>query len=323
MQPTAGDLHVNIYLTNMSVGWWNAGLGFVADIVFPNIPSQSKSDLYLIHEKDPWFRNEMKRRAPGTPSAGSGWTVTQGTFSCEQYALHKDIADPVRRNADSIFNLDRTTSQFLMKQVMLQRDIDWKSRFFKTGVWGRDVAGVAASPSTNQVLQWDVDNSDPIMDVNEWRAAMARKSGMLPNTLVLSYDVFNVLKNHPAIIDRIKYTSSEVVTVDLLSRLFEMERIIVPTAIANSAKEGQTGSYDFLYSKDAFLCYSTAAPSIDTPTAGYTFSWTGLYGAAAWGGRIKKFRMEEIESDRMEIDIAYDMKAVVTELGTFIDGLIS
>ena len=46
-----------------------------------------------------------------------------------------------------------------------------------------------------------------------------------------------------------------------------------------------------------------------TPSAGYTFNWTGMIGSTGGAGlRIKTFRMEHLASDRVEIDAAFDMR---------------
>jgi hypothetical protein len=60
-----------------------------------------------------------------------------------------------------------------------------------------------------------------------------------------------------------------------------------------------------------------------TPTAGYTFSWTGLLGAGAEGNRIRSFRLEAIRSDRVEIDMSFDMKLVSGDLGGFFNGIVA
>ena len=51
-----------------------------------------------------------------------------------------------------------------------------------------------------------------------------------------------------------------------------------------------------------------------TPTAAYIFALTGLFGNSRLGTRIKKFRMESIESDRIEGDICLDTKVVAPDM---------
>jgi hypothetical protein len=60
-----------------------------------------------------------------------------------------------------------------------------------------------------------------------------------------------------------------------------------------------------------------------TPSAGYTFSWTGLLGAGAEGNRIKSFRMEALSADRVEIDMCFDQKLVSADLGWFWTSIVA
>jgi hypothetical protein len=93
--------------------------------------------------------------------------------------------------------------------------------------------------------------------------------------------------------------------------------LIIASAVINSAQEGAASSMDFLAKKSFLLTYSNPAPSILQPSAGYIFSWQGLFGAGAQGNRIKTFRMEHLESDRIEGEMAFDMKLVGADLGVF------
>jgi hypothetical protein len=60
-----------------------------------------------------------------------------------------------------------------------------------------------------------------------------------------------------------------------------------------------------------------------TPTAGYTFSWTGHLGAGNEGNRIRSFRLEQIKADRVEIEMAFDQKLVSADLGYFWDTIVA
>lgn len=96
------------------------------------------------------------------------------------------------------------------------------------------------------------------------------------------------------------------------------------SAINNTANEGATESNDWIFNgKSALLCYSAPSPGLQQPSAGYTFSWNGLFGAQGYGTRIKRFRMEHLASDRIEGEMAYTTKVVAPELGTFYSALVS
>jgi hypothetical protein len=73
--------------------------------------------------------------------------------------------------------------------------------------------------------------------------------------------------------------------------------------------------------KSALLCYAPDSPSLLTPSAGYTFNWKGYLGGNAQGVRIKRFRMEHLEVDRIEGAITYDQKVVCPDMGIFLSGI--
>lgn len=330
--PAQSDLHVNVPLTNVSVAYAQSADLFIATKVFPKVPVQKQSDLFWKYSKSDFRRTDVERRAPSTESPGTGWNVTTDTYFTHVYSVHKDIDDQVRANADSTFALDKEATNFVTQQLLLKRDIDWAARYFTTGVWGTDLTGVAASPSTNQFLQFDNASSDPIKLFSDLQVDfMQENAGRKANTLVLGAHVINALKNHPDILDRIKYTQKGIVTEDLLASLFGVDKILVSYATKTGVNRGldadtqdAAATYDFIAdSKSALLVHTPSSPGLMTPAAGYTFTWSGYLGGNAQGTRIKRFRMEQIASDRIEGEATYDMKVIGSDLGLFMTACVA
>jgi hypothetical protein len=99
-----------------------------------------------------------------------------------------------------------------------------------------------------------------------------------------------------------------------------VEKFLVSSVVQNTANESappSAGTLGYLNSNNLLLCYANPAPSILQPTAGYIFSWQGLFGAGAQGNRIMQFRMEQLKSDRIEGEMAFDMKVVGADLGCY------
>ncbi len=327
--PTNGDVHVNAPLGNISVAYIQQSANFVADKVFPNIPVSKQSDRYYTYDRGYFNRDEMDVRAPGTETKGGSYTVDNTpTYYAPVYGFHHDIPDQVRNNSDSVLDADREATELVTTKAMIKREKLWVSKYFAGGLWtGGDVDGVSASPSAGQVLQWNDANSTPIENIRGAKTAVLEKTGFEPNTLVIGQRVFDALIDHPDIVDRVKYgqTSGGPAMVDTaeLQALLKVSRILVMKAVENTANEGAANSHSFIGGKKALLCYSTPTPGLMTPTAGYTFSWNGHLGAGAMGSRIKKFRMENLASDRVEIEMAFDQKLVAADLGYFFDSVVA
>jgi hypothetical protein len=318
--PTASDVHVNVPLTNISVAWAQQQSNFVADQVFPNIPVPQQSNLYFKYQRDDWYRSEAEVRAPGTESAGGGWHLSTDSYAAVVYAIHKDVDDQIRANADSVISMDRDATMWVTTQLLLKRDLLWAAQYFVTGSgWtggnGANLTGVAGAPGANQFKQWDAAGSTPIEDLRKQRILMAEKTGYRPNVLVLSAHVWRVLQDHPEFLDRVKYTQRGEVSTDLLASLCEIDKVVVSYGVASTNAEGQTEATSFVFGKNALLLYSPSNPGLMQPSAGYTFSWTGYTGAGIMGSRIKTFRMEQLNADRVEGEMAFSLKQVAPELG--------
>lgn len=321
--PSISDVHVSQLLTNISVAFQLDQSDYIADKVFPVVPVQKQADKYWTYPRGVWFRDEAVVRAPATESVGGGWTLSTDSYYADVYAWHSDLDDQTRANADSVLQLESDATRFVTTKLLLKRETLWIATYFKTGVWGVDVTGVAAAPTGSQVLQWNDSASTPVQDMELWRLYMRELTGYMPNTLVVGPRVIQALKDHPDLIDRIKYTQRGFVTEDLLAAVFGVDRVLTPYATKNTAVEGAADSFSFLYGKGALLCYVAPSAGMRNPSAGYTFAWTGLLGSSALGGRIKRFRMEAIESDRVEGEMAFDQKVVAPELGIYFTALVA
>ena len=323
-QPSINSVHVDAILTNISVAYLQNQDNFIADKVFPVIPVDKKSDKFFTYTKNDWFRDEAQRRAPGTESAGGGYNLSTDTYTADVWAFHKDVDDQTTANADAPLNPLREATEFVTRRLMLRRELQFNTDFLTGGVWANDYDGVAGAPSANEVKQWsDYTSSDPISDIENAKSSILSSTGMEANTLVLGYDVFKALKNHPDLVDRIKYTSSQTITTDMLAAMFDIPRVLVSKAVKATNNEGATGAYGFTTGKKALLAHVAPQPGLLTPSAGYTFSWTGVSGGLGATIGTSQFRMESIKSDRIEAEIAFDNKVISSDLGFFWDTVVA
>jgi hypothetical protein len=302
---------------------------FIADKVFPSVPVQKQSDRYFTYDRGDFNRDEMAERAPGTESAGGGYKLDNTpTYYAKVWAFHKDLDDQTLANADNVLNLEKEAAEFCAMKALIKREKIWSASYFTSGVWTGDQTGVAAAPGANQFLQWNDSASTPIEDLRAQCTVIQKRTGFRPNTLVLGQEVYDKLIDHPDIVDRVKYGQSGVgkiagIDTSDLAALFKLGRVLVMGAIENTANEGATEASAFIGGKKALLVYSAPSPGLMTPSGGYTFEWAGFMGNAGKGTRVKKFRMDALSSDRVEIEAAFDMKLVAAEMGVMFLSAVS
>jgi hypothetical protein len=294
--------------------------------VFPSIPVEKQSDRYYTYDRGYFNRDEMQVRAPGTESKGGEFTLDNTpTYYAPVYAFHHDIDDQRRANQDSVLNADREATELVSMKALIKREKLWVTNYLTSGVWTTSLAGVAAAPGAGQFLQWNDPASKPIEDIRGGITSVLESTGFEPNTLVLTKRVYDKLIDHPEIIDRVKYNQGigpapgGIARVDntAIATLLGLQRVLVMKAIENTAAEGAANVHSFIGGKSALLTYAAPNPGLMTPSGGYTFSWTGFLGAGAQGQRIKRFRMEWLSADRIEIEMAFQQKLVSADLGYF------
>ena len=320
-QPTLSQVHIDAPLTNLSVAYMQKQENFIADKVFPIVPVDKKSNKFFVYRKNDWFRDEAQRRADGTESAGSGYNLDTDSYSADVWAFHKDVGDQVLNNADAPLTPLREASEFVTHRLLLRRELQFVTDYFTTGVWGTDKTGAA---SGGDFVQWNASNSTPIDDIETAKSGILSTTGFEANTLVLGYDVFKTLKNHASIVDRYKYTQAGAyVTEDLLAKVFDVDRVLVAKAVKATNKEGAAGAYAFAFGKAALLCHVAPNPGLLTPSAGYTFAWTGVSEGLGSTLGISQFRMEHLKATRVEGQVAFDNKVVGADLGYFMTSAVA
>jgi hypothetical protein len=329
---TPGDVHVNQPLTQLMVAYYQSSPNqWIADKVFPNIPVQQQTDFYYKMGRRAFLQSNAQKRAPSTETPGTGWNFTKDTFMCETWGLHHDIEDQLRANADSNFTLDATGTNLITEQMLLRRELEWHANFFKTGVWSEDMTGVASgTPAAGEFLAFNNTASSPIETFQKLRRAFHKRTGIRPNFAVFGTDVWDALLLHPEIIERIKFTQGVVgeLAPQLVAQALQIRNVYISEAVqAVDLDEELTAdpvpNTDYVADAASVLVgFAPPRPQVGIPSAGYTFSWNGYLGASAFGGRIKRFRMENIASDRIEIESSFDFKIVAPELGTFLENAI-
>lgn len=327
-QPDRGAIHVNRPLTNLSLGTLQDQSVYACYKAFAVVPTQQQGNTYYKYDSDEFHRDVMRERAPGAETVGIGYTPTTDNFFCKLWGLHHDVPDQNRANQDEVLDEDLDATNQLVQAAMIRMEVQWGADYFTTSKWWRDVTGAATSSGSTQVKYWSDTTSDPVGDVELQRKDMLLNAYKKPNKMFMGYEVWSKLKNHPALLDRLKPGQTGLsgkpseVTLQQAAMLFEVDEIVVSEAVYNTKGEGETAVKNFILGKHVLLAYVNPSPGRFKPSAGYTFVWTGYTGMNRMGYRIKKYRLERNASDRIEIEAAWGNKLVHNGLGTFFSGVV-
>lgn len=322
--PQLNQGNVDAVLSNISVAYTQDQTKFIANKVFPVINVEKKSGVFMKYNREDWNKDEAQKRADITESVGGGFDLSKDYYNADVYAFHMDIGDQAVANAMTPLQPVAEATRFVAGRLLLRQEVDFAQSFFKTGVWGTDMVGHATTAGTNQFVQFsNTAVSDPMGVIELAKEGVAAKTGYDVNTMVIGRQVLSALKNHPEIIDRIKYTSAETVTLELLARLFDVDRVFVGSSFVNTAKEGQAESLQYNFGKSILLTHSAQTPGLLTPSAGYTFAWDGVSDGSGLAIGTRSFYLQEKRALRVESESAWSNKIVASDLGVFLSNVVA
>jgi hypothetical protein len=314
-QPTTSDVHADAALTDFSIAYVQDQKNFVAGDSMPWFPVEHKSDLYFIFNKDDWMRDDaVKVRAEGEGAPRSGFTLSKNNYNCTPWWTSVPLSQMVTANADPAVQLDRAAAQLVTQRMLIRRERIFATTFMVANVWANTLDGTADGGTG--FTSWDDYASDPEKDIDTAKNIVAKSTGFVPNCLTVAYTVHQALKRHPLIVDRVKYSSDESITADIIKRFFELDEYNVTKAAYSTSNEGAvTKVQSFTVGPHALLTYKEGTPTIMSPTAAVVFGWSGLTGLNNMGVRIDQFYDQDKKEDVVRGEFAFDMIATGTDLG--------
>lgn len=305
--PKLSSVYIDKAIRTAAIGYGNAL--YIAGALAPVIPVDQESGKYFTFDDGEIVTDTASPdRRPGTDAPRSGYSVSNDTYSCAEFAQAHEVPDRIVENADEPIRPLERGIRFCMEKILLRRERFVAGKVFVASTWG-----TATDPT---VTAWsDLTGSDPASNVLDGKAQIVKLTGYEANTLVLGRQVFDKLTQHPDALDRIKYTQAGIMTADLMAAWLGVERILVGSASYNSAQEGGTTSREFVWGKNALLCYCPPAPSIDSPAACYMFQYQGA--------STRQWREESPKQTVVEAGLNIDFKRTAIKAGYYFASVVA
>jgi len=255
-------------LDQLSVRYANDQTKYAALKIFqPFIVPRNVGKFYC-HDKQN-LRSEILDAPSGTESPRFDYQVSTKNFACKEYGakhlvLGKDARDFDRPVAD--LRTDAALSN--MDKMLIALEVAAYTKISTTGNYA--AANTAAAGAV-----WSGNTGDPIEEIRTARQAVWASSGVRANCICMSQQALDYLKNHAAIVDRLKYVgmgavnSAEAVK-QAIGNLFELE-IIISDALKLTSAEGATDVTAAIWGATALIFVNKPGQGLKTMTYGRNF----------------------------------------------------
>lgn len=245
--PDIATVHIDRALTNVSLAYKNEG--YIAEQVAPILPVTKRSDKYFVYSREAFLRSSgldpngrpLSIRRPTAEAAEVDYTLSTDNFFCEEMALSDLVPYEEIQNADEPLQPIMDAQEGLSERVMLDNEI-------ATAYIAMNAANYASSNKATLTTggsgtSWaSYGSASSVPFTNFSTAKNTVRSGIMrvPNALTINYQAAEILSNHPAYIDRYKYTTSETATKSGLNPVVRGLEVIEGTAIKITSAEGAT-----------------------------------------------------------------------------------
>lgn len=324
-----GLIKPDYILTNMAMAYVQETANRPASFLAPIIPVPVSTGTYYIFNKEDLLRDNFRLKPQYGAVDPAVVSRSTGTYQCtvEQLMFAEDEisrTNDTRRNVPEIVRTPQMVALSIAQQHAIHLDRMFANRFFNKTVWGENVwtgKDGTASEGSQEFLKFTDANSNPIKFFRKRIRDIQEKTGRKPNKLGLGVDTYEALLEHPVILSRITGNGSAQnpaqADLNVLATLFGVDKVGVFDSISNEADIAKDADMKFICDrKGALLAYTPDAPSMQEPSAAYTFAWDMLgngqhmvinKGEGGFGEHVSK----------TECLIAPDMRITCQDLGVF------
>ena len=330
IQKSLGAWKPKAYLSNLAIAYYESP-EYAHRRIPPVVPVDLPSGHFYTFTKEKLATDQVYQKPPYGTVQPAVFGISEDSYSCKVYqtlvGLDKIMTLPYQRqNAPGSADPVRARVKVITEQIALHQERDFAKKFFNKDAWNNTWTGAAAADSTNKkFLKFDNSDSDPVTLFDNLAIDIRRNGRRKPNKLALGIETYAALKNNPFILEKIKYSGTTqnpaIVNENVLAQIFGVDSVIVLDATYNDAGFGSTENMNYVCdSKGALLLYAPDAPQIDSPSAGYSFTW--LISGNDYIVVEEHEGAPATHTDILEGIVAYDMKVTGSDLAIYFDGCV-
>lgn len=260
---------VDPVLTNVAQGYRNAAM--VGTALFPYVPVPARGGKVVSFGRED-FRLYATGRAPGTNTKRVTFGHSSGSYALENHSLEGVVPFELMDEAERVPGIDLGRGAVRKVQDIVSLRLEKAQADLATTAANYGAANKVTLSGTSQWSDYGA-VSKPVSDIEAAKDAVRAQIGRRANTVVMGAAVWAKLKEHPLVVDRIKYTGRDSATPELLAKLFDVDHVLVGDALY----ENDAGAMADVWGKFVIVAYTEVGGLADQglPTYGYTYRLGG------------------------------------------------
>ena len=253
-------------LQNMTVSWESAlSEQLIAEKVCPRMETGKRAGRYFVYDRRDLTNTPDVRAGVNSELNIKRWSGAFSSYYVNDYGIKTPISALEIEEAADVIDVEENTVATNLYDMKLAKEKRVADLYFTSANY-TNTAAVGT--------KWTVAGAGtPILDIDNAIAALLVK----PNTMIIGEEAFNVMKNHPDVIDRIKYTGTNQnpaqAMTGALASLFQLSNgVFVGKAQQDTANKAQTEVLARLWGKHVALLYIDPNPRLKSLTFAMTIA---------------------------------------------------
>lgn len=304
------NVHVDAALTSVVLAYKIGG--FIADLLAPRVPVGKESDKYYVFENDDVSRTtENDLIADGASANEVKFRESTDSYFCEEYGLKTLVTQRQKDNADSVLKLEQRRAKNLKDKCLTLREkrVATLARDLNNYATGLKVTLTGSSKWSDPSY-----TGDPLKEIQTYAWAVRAKCGVLPNRIVMPYDVAITFINNSKVIERYKYTKADLIEEIGIPKVVQGMKVLVPGINENTANEGTTANLNDIWGDDMILARVNYSGAKEELSKFYTFTKSDF--------KVKKWNVNDPEGTYIKDSTIEDAKSVSSIAGYLVKDVI-
>lgn len=306
----AASVHIDSALSNFAVKYENSG--FIADRVCPILPVDKRSDTYFKRNRRDVSHAVNDVLGPKSRANEFRYSLSTASYAVQDRGLVDYVGSTMQANADAPLDPRELSTQALMQQILLARELRVSSLFCTSGNFTN--TGAAAALWTNETT------GNPLGEINTAIATIPFSGEDTSLVAYCSRPVWNALRKHPQLL-ALKGTTTGQISRQEFAAYFELDELCVSDLWSDTNNIGQDATYSRGWTSTVFgvVRVPKVLASADTSVFGLTFR-------AKPGLEVRTWDEPAIGkggSEAIQVEVSDDEAIVQADMGYLLTSVIA
>lgn len=299
--------------------------GFIGSRIYPIRSVAEQAGKYPRIEAGQLMRRVDVKRGNKSGYGQDDFEFKMDSYSTDEYGLEGVVDDRESKMYRHMFDYEQTVTRRTQNLVMQEAEHRYADHLFNTTTFG---AGQQSAIGT----QWSTPASaTPVTDVKTAKIKVRDRCGIVPDTLAITWKIWENLLLNAEIVDKSKAQGfvdvrPGALNLQAVMTALNIPKLLVAGGVFNSANEGQAASFGSIWDDDmALLCKTPDTDDMREVCLGRTLHWSedgsnvddddpGVVGTTVEAYRDEPKRADKLRArhDVSELDILLSCGELLT-----------